>query len=572
MEIIIGKENKIEHSSIALKKGLNIIGDIDGTVAPGTFELRPINKNVSSSELSQLSPAQINGAAIFIFLKDEEHFEWASPDFSGICDVFYGTTSDGKHIVGNNFFEILSKFPSVTLDKENAIFFISKGYFPPGKTFFKEISRLKIGYELKFNGNFFEENKLNLEKNKIDINYETFKRAFSSTLKCIGIEDNDAIFLSGGVDSTLIAALSVLKFSKRPITVTARYNQIVKCNKMDWVLSRKVADFLGLEHLIINSDFNDYSIISLAKIIENMPLAAHASLAYLDLSQKAAEMGIKKVWSGQNADSLYNLGPTAKSSISKGDYLKRFYLTKQYICSFPDIFDKIPLRFLYRTAGELGRLAFRVKRGLNVRQPKTFKEFLNAYENSEEYLSLPFKDKSLIDKNIFNNSLSYSDAKKLFFDRKVQSFIIGRDPRVIYAAADKLQIKAVLPYSATNMIFFFRHLEMNLSDVLKPKKFIYRYLEELYGKKQYRKLYLLEKKEYQSKSESFLNWADWQKAVIQDTKFGQELKKETEKINLPRDFVKEIKNSCDLFNIQHLIGIFWFKSILEKVKNLGIEL
>jgi len=341
---------------------------------------------------------------------------------------------------------------------------------------------------------------------------------------------------------------------------------------MDWALSKKVADFLGLKHLIINSDFNEYSIISLAKIIENMPLAAHLSLGFLSLSKKAAEMGIKKVWSGQNADSLYNLGPTAKKSMSKGDYIKRFYLSKQYICSFPDISDKIPLRFLYRTAGELGMLAFRIKRGLNIRQPKTFKEFLNAYENSEEYLPLPFKDKSLIDKNIFNNSLSYSDAKKLFFDRKVQSFITGRDPRVIYAAAEEFRIKAILPYSATNMIFFFRHLEMNLVDVLKPKKFIYRYLEELYGKKQYKKLYLLKNEEYQSKSESFLTWEDWQKAVIQDTKFGQELKKETEKINLPRDFIERIKNSCDLFNIQHLLGIFWLKSILEKIKNLGIEL
>ncbi len=574
MEIIIGKGNKIERSSIPLKKGLNVIGDIDGIVVPGIFELRPIDKNVSSSELSQLSPAQINGAAVFIFLRDENHFEWASADFSGICDIFYGTTSDGKHIIGNNFFEILSKFSSVTLEKKDIIFFIRHGCFPMGKTFFKEISRSKIGNKLKFNGNFFEENNFNLEKDKIDINYETFKRIFTSVLECIGIENDDAIFFSGGVDSGLIAALSILKFSKHPIAITERYNQVLKCNRMDWVLAEKIADFLEMKHLIIDVDFNKESVISLVNVVENVPLSAHLSLGLLDLSQKVVEMGIKKVWCGQNADHLYNLGPTAKSSISRGGFIKRFYLSKEYICSLPDISDnKTPLRFLYQTVGELGILAFKTKRGWgwNVRQPKTFKEFLSVYENSEECLPLPFKDKSPIDKNISNNSLSYSAAKKLFFDRKAQ-YLTSGDSRVVYAAAEKVGIKAILPYSATNMIFFFRHLEMNLGDVLKPKKFIYRYLKEFYSKKQYKKLYSLKKKEYQSKSESFLTWSDWQKAIIQDTKFGQELKEETEKINLPSDFVKRIKNSCDFLNIQHLVGIFWFKSILEKVKNLGISI
>jgi asparagine synthetase B (glutamine-hydrolysing) len=568
MEIIIGKQNEIKHSSIHLKNGLNVIGNINGIVSPNTFLLRPIDKKLENLDFSQFSPKEMNGKAIFIFLKNNLIFDWALSDFSGISDIFYGKINKGDYVIGDNFLEILHRFSSLTLSEENIIFFIRHGYFPPGKTFFEEILRLRVGNKLKLENDFFEVSDLGLNENKVATNYKNFKEAFSSVIESIGIEDNDTILLSGGVDSNLITALSVLRFLKHPTSITIRYNQSLKCNKMDYILSKKIANVLDIKHSVVNIDFNEEKLSSLSMVIENMPLSAHLSLGFLKLSKQAFEMGATKIWCGQNADSLYNLGPTEKSL---GGPIKRFYLTKEYISSLSGIKDKTHLAILWRSIGELGRLAFRAKRGLKIRQPQNFREFLSAYENSEEYLALPFKNSKITDKSIPENHLGYREARRIFFDRKLQSFITGRDPRVVYASSKEYGIKSILPYSAVNMIFFFRDLEMNLSDVLKLKKFIHRYLEELYGNKQYKQIYSLRKKEYQENSEKFLTYRNWQKKIVQETKFGQELNHKTNSINSFSDFTKRIQNSYNPFDIQHLIGVFWFKSILEKVKSFGVD-
>jgi len=568
MKIIIGEKNEIKYSSIYLKSGINIIGDVNGIVSPNTFLLRPIDEKTDNLDISQFSPNQMNGSAVFIFFKNKSFFEWASADFSAISDIFYGKNNKGEYIVGDNFLEILSEFSFLTLNKEDIIYFVHHGYFPPGKTFFKEVSRLRFGNKLKLENDFLEIKDLASRKNKATVDYEGFKKAFSSVLETIGVEDNDAILLSGGVDSNLITALSVLKFLKHPMAVTIRYDQSLKCNRMDQALSKKIANILEIEHSVANMDLNKERLNSLAPVIESMPLSSHWSLPFLRLSQRASEMGAKKIWCGENSDNLYNFGPTEKSL---GGPIKRFYLTKEYITSLSGIKEKARLAILWRSIGELGRLAFTVKRGLKIRQPKSFREFLSAYENSEEYLVLPFKNSKTVDKNIPERHLGYFEARRMFFDRQLQSYITGRDSRVVHASSREYGIKSILPYAAVNMISFFRELDMDLSDVLKPKKFIHRYLKELYGKKQYKEIYSLQKREYQENSEIFLIYSDWQKKVIQETKFGQELKYETDGLNSFPDFTKRIKNSYNPFNIQHLLGVFWFKGILERVKSLGID-
>ena len=69
-----------------------------------------------------------------------------------------------------------------------------------------------------------------------------------------------------------------------------------------------------------------------------MPLAAHMAVTFLKMSREVAKRGKTKVWCGQNADSLYNLGPTEKTL---GGPIKRFYLSKEYWKSFPDIKEKL---------------------------------------------------------------------------------------------------------------------------------------------------------------------------------------------------------------------------------------
>lgn len=562
MQFIVNREGKIEYSSYPLKKGLNIIGNVNGVMIPGTFEIRPLDENEDSSKLSQFGPDQLNGAAIFISLKDKNHFKWVSPDFSGICDVFWGTLPSGEHIIGDNFFDILSQFPSLTLNKQNTAFFINLGYFPPGKTFFKEISRVRVGNKLFLhNNNFIERNiwEDNEEAPKRD--YLSFKKALLSVFRCNQINDDEAILLSGGCDSGLMAALSVLKFSKHPLAVTCHYKWPEPNhpgNARDFIKTKKIADFLGLKRVIVELDFNNESVTTCETYVDRAPLAPHWTLSYFKMVKDIINtQRVKKIWCGDPADGLYQLGA---SKDGLGDLIKRFYLSKNYIRSFPDIKDRISAAFLYRLGGELGNLAFRIKNGYRLRQAKNSQELLTAFEESEDLLALPAKKYNFKNRTTPLTSL---EVKKILFERALQGPNTAGNTRTVYASADNFGTKAVLPYAATNMMHFFRGLEIGTLDVLRGKRFIRRYLKELLGDNNYKKLYCSFKdKDYHIQ---YIHHLDWNKRIIQHSKFGQELSDVIKKAHLP-SFI-----SYNSSNLHNLIHIYWFINVFKKAEGFGVR-
>jgi len=477
-----------------------------------------------------------------------------TPDFSGIRDVFFGILPDKKKIISNGFFEISSKIPSLSIDEKNVNFFISHGYFLPGKTFFKEISRVKVGNKLFFNdnGDFTEKSIWKNNEELPKINYKLFKKTLLSVFDYNKINGGDAILLSGGCDSGLLAVISVLEFSRKPVFITLKYKEPLLLNKKDVAIAGKLADFLRADHLIPELDFNNQTLFMLNDYVERMPLAAHLSLGFLKMAETAKEKNIKRIWSGQNADSLYNLGPGGNG---KRNILRRFYLSKNYLKSLCDIKGNGLISPLFRAGGEIGNIAFQIKTKQKTRQPKNFQELLEAFENSQEYICLVKKDYNR-EKKVLLNNISSLNAKKIIFERKMQSFILGGDPRAIYSSADIFKIKAVLPYSAENMIHFFRRLEMNLADIVKPKRFIYRYLKELLGSKNFKRIYSFKIKNYKKRIRS----ENWEKKILENTKFGQELQRVVKNANLP-SFLK-----YDPANLYNLISVYWFITILKKYK------
>lgn len=562
MHFIINKKGKVKFSSEPLKKGLNIIGDVNGVMVPGTFELRPIKEDTLNQELS---PVQLNGAALFIYIKNENYLEWVSPDLSGICDVFWGKLSNDEYVIGDNFFEVSAKFSSVTLDKENTNFLLQHGYFSPGKTFLKEVFRVKVGNKLIFqNNNFIERDIWKNLRSGLKRNYQIFKEAFLSAFSCEQISDDDAILLSGGCDSGLIAAISALRFSKHPRIITLGVKQGDASCERDVVVARKLADFLGLEHFIPELDYNKAIIATLSNYVQRMPLSPHYSMGFFRMLEGTGDLRIKKIWSGQNADSLYDLGPGGDG---RRNLLTRFYLSKNYIRTLSDIKNHSPVDFLYRIIGESGNLAFKIKEKREIRQPKNFQELLSAFESSKSYLGLVDRKNNNFENKDLPIQLTSSQARERFFERKVQTFILGGDPRVIHTTVEIFGLnKAVLPYAAVNMMHFFKNLEINLLDIIKPKRFIYRFLKEIIGNKNFKKIYSIEKQDLGHKSESSVAWTC--DSLFKNTKFGQELSNFIQESDLPLF----IKNNYNLENMDNSISIFWVVEVIRKIKELGVEL
>ncbi|MDP2641220.1 MAG: asparagine synthase-related protein [Candidatus Yanofskybacteria bacterium] len=556
MHLIVGEQNRIEFSSLPLQEGLNCFGTVYGIVNS--------NYEVSEKQLPQgVSPTHIDGEGIFVLVRDGR-FVWAAPDCSGVCDLFYGVLKDGKYILGNDFFEILASMKSTTLHQENTKFFLRQGYFPPGATFFQEVFRVRVGMKFMLRaGRGFEESAWTTGNQEAPRTYEAFQGALRSALEVRKEKDvKEAIFLSAGVDSGLLAALNRHAFHTYPLAVTVKYKQTLKINEIDAVGAQRIAEHLGLEHRILTLDFNEEHPSVLKDMVLRMPLAAHLSLAFLKMSKEAVQAGAMRVWCGQNADSVYNLGPTEKSL---GGPAKRFYLSKEYWRSLSDIKDRSVFDFFYRRIGACGTLAFRLKRGFEVRQPHTFRELLHAFEESEEYIMLPPKAQKA---EVAESFLTYQEAKRLFFDRKAQSFLTGRDPRSVRHAAQQEGVHAFLPYSAANMMNFFRGLELGLRDVFQPKRYIYQYLQEVLGKKHYERLYRSPEK-YLPRV-PYLNWQEWQKHVLFGTIFWSELRKE---VRGGDDLGILGRTSGQLLNQEspyHIIDLYWLQNVLRKVEELGV--
>ncbi len=566
MKIIVGHNNKIEFSSIPLKKGLNFLGEVTGVVNPETLELNPV-KDIESLG-NKVTPAQIYARAGIISMQEQDQFLWASPDFSAYSDIFYIKLPGKKLLLGDNFFDVLSNLSSVTIDRENIEYFIRLGYFLPGKTFFKEISRVKIGNKLEFIDNMpIEKSIWDFVKPGIDYGYETFKKAISSTISCEQPSDDDAILLSAGCDSGLVNALIVKKFGKRPLAITAKRVQVIRANGIDAALTDDITEFLGQKHVILNSDFNRQEVSYLDLFFKRMPLGAHLLGPYYEMAQEIKKRNIKKLWAGENSDYLYCLGPSAKTPSGK---IRRFYFSKEYIRSLPDIKDKDSSGFIYRLIGEVGSLIWRTKLGNDVRQPKDFQELVSAWENSPAFLALPFKN-SNFKRKFFQEDLTSSEARQHMIERMVQYMIAGRDGRAIHEAAMECNLRPILPYSATNMIHFYRGMETHLVDSLKPKRFNYAYLAELIGEENYEKLYASPRKDFLNKSKNYLNLNQYQAAVINETSFGSELKSEVKKMTSENPIMDKFKEFHNFDTLYSLGDLFWLGRMFETAKNMGIE-
>src|SRR3989338_3239452 len=313
MHIITDTEGRIIRSSVFLQEGLNVFGKVHGVVQD-SFILSPVPAGGIGDDAD---PVTLYAAAIVVFVK-EGRVVWASSDICALRDLFFAKKNVQEWVIGDSFFELAKHFSVLTTRTEVVSFFLRKGFFLPGQTFFREISRVPVGMRLHFTKEGLREERVwgNIKEGKRT--YETFKRAITSVLEVRNLNDDSALLLSGGCDSGLLVALAALQRRVRPPTFTSVYKQTLKTNEWDAHWSKIVAGHLGLEHVLLEMDLDRYSLEeSLSSLVERMPLTAHLSVGFLSLYKEVARRKKKTVWSGQNADSVYMLGPSGKDSLQE---------------------------------------------------------------------------------------------------------------------------------------------------------------------------------------------------------------------------------------------------------------
>jgi len=427
MHILLDPTGKILTAEPGLEEGLNVLGPLHG-VSNSNFELEQVS---SVKELEGISPSRIDAAGPLIFVHNGK-LEWAAPDITATQDLFYGKNPQGNWVLTNDFFLIAREFSSLSFPRSLFVYFVRHGFLPPGKTFFEEIARVRVGTQLVFQGQNLKEEDVWSEQEKQPRTYEIFKRALSSVFEAYPFGEKAAIALSAGSDSGLVAALASIKYGKRPLAITiVSSNQPLKVNDIDAANAGRITKHLGLEHTVMEFDFNAQHAQELREIARAMPLASHLSLHQFQIGEKAQKKGKSQLWQGQSADSVYNLGPTQRSL---GGPLRRFYFTKEYWQGLPDVSGNRLVGSIARAIGQLGPIAWKRMHGQALRQPTSFQELMATFADSEEELPLPLKDAERL--RGFLEKRNTREAREEFFAWKAQSFLTGRDPKIRYVVAD----------------------------------------------------------------------------------------------------------------------------------------
>lgn len=290
-----------------------------------------------------------------------------------------------------------------------------------------------------------------------------------------GLKIPRAYFVIGGVDSKLIA-LSLKCMGKNVRAIVAKQIPEAKENDKDVKLAVDFCDKIGIRIDVIQVDYDEIEKTEFEAIVREMPDSAHLSLVFYRLL-KSIKNKDAVVWCGQNADNLYNLGPSGRIRLSKTAifaFIKRLCLTEELFKAFKDceqysifsacFFKPILFALCY---------AYKSFKKLDYcRIPKSIEELLLAY--SQSYDDSIFVTDKNISKSVAGRKYGCSEVKEILFRDKVENYCNSAASAVVDAAARLNGISSVcFPYSLNPMIDEFFNIRLRIYDVLKPKKYLY---------------------------------------------------------------------------------------------------
>jgi len=581
MKLIIDLKGKIiESEGIFIKEGLNYFSVPPlGIVNFENLTLSPFSeKNYDS--VSEKIIERIYGTDV-IFLVLNNHLQWIGSALSSLKDIFYTTiVNQNIVVISDNFWEIAKNQSYLTLDLPSIKFFIKNHNCAIQKTLFKEVRRIPKGYVLSFSETKYQLINIMSFGNYLNINsdpYNLFKKAINSVFELHKISNNDYIFFSGGCDSGLIAAIGYKKFLKTPSLLTIRAKQHIGANFDDWHIAKTFAEYLGAKHYIVDIDYDNISCNNLDDIIEKMPFSVHLTLNFSKLVDFAKTTAISsttnatyRFWTGQNADSLYNFQYSARGEriISAAKYIiERFYTTANFLETLPDVNCSTHYSFLNKIyANSLSSISLLFYNFYYLHKyyaPKNFNQIRYALLKKDPIPSpFEYNEKPML------NPISPIMCRQILTDDKLNAHVIGPDSRAIYYSSKRItNSETIFPYSATNMFHFFRNLNLNTTDAIFPKRYLYKYLHELIGKKNYKEIYREEVPGFPIKKAIKGYSIFWQKEFL-STRFATELS-----LSIAKDYIRILEELEPIAQTQlgKLLALYWIQYICKKLINEGTK-
>ncbi|MBQ9610302.1 MAG: asparagine synthetase B [Lachnospiraceae bacterium] len=247
----------------------------------------------------------LQGMFAFIIYDEDEDKLVCGRDRFGNESMYYHVTDDGELICGLTINEILDSGSYKRELNEQALeLFLTYSYLPGSDTFFKGIKKLMPGYLL-----ISKDKKIELKRYwRLEYKGDTSKdadyyaalvnNALNEIIDNWKIEgESYGNFLSGGVDSAYLAALTRPKY-----TFSTAYD-----NKDfdESGLAAKSAELLGAKHIGVKVTPEDYfGVIPEAMKAMEQPLADASTIAFY-LACRGAKEYVDVCYSGEGADELF---------------------------------------------------------------------------------------------------------------------------------------------------------------------------------------------------------------------------------------------------------------------------
>ena len=262
--------------------------------------------------------SKLEGMFAFVIWDCKEKKAFAARDPFGIKPMYIGTNLDGI-ILSSQVKAILStKLINNDKDINSQFSFWNLGYVMEPRTWFKNIKALKSGYYI-----YIKDGKIISEIQWYDLNKNWIiadskekkitKREFSKIIKDSIVASVKkhliadvpiGIFLSSGIDSTIIASIASSNSNKKIIAITVSFESFDGSENDETFKAKKIAQKFGMEHHIFRVAQKDFQ-NDLPDILEAMDQPSIDGVNVWYASKAAAKLKLKVVFSGVGGDELF---------------------------------------------------------------------------------------------------------------------------------------------------------------------------------------------------------------------------------------------------------------------------
>lgn len=430
------------------------------------------------------SVSDFNG--IFVFgLYDLVHQKiYVVRDPFGVKPVYYFQKQD-KFIFSSEI-RVIKKIITTSISNENLYEFLNLRYNPSPNTLFKEIKKVRPGHFIEYDLtslNFLETPYEKINNNVLSINYneaiEEYGRLLESAITRQLISDIDVgMFLSGGLDSALVAYFAQKKYTKKIKTFTVGFSENDDANEINEAAA--TAKFLGTEHRQVLIDSINFleEFDKIINIVEE-PLGTTSIIPMYYLNQLASQY-VNVILTGQGADE-----PLGGYQRYRGELLiKKYSWALSLINLVPQKYQSESLRRLLYSSTEQDTIK-RFEKIYTLFSPDAIQKLIGAASPFDTPIKYYF-DLFQLEKNNSTASMMKLDTKMnladdllLYTDKVSMNFTI--EARVPFLDLELVRFIEELPLSYRVNLLRGKIIHKDFANRILPKEIVERKKKGFYS-------------------------------------------------------------------------------------------